>query len=257
MKKYIFFTMVELLTVITIISILISLLLPSLNKAKEKAQAIYCLNNLKNTGMGGFLMYAADYNNIVYVHNGNASWSGIMIGFDPLSLKPTKEILQSGNPARLGYLKNVRTTRCPSLENQANTPARHFYGGPNPHLLGYFHSSDALYKMPSPYDVPPWFFAIKKVAKPSYSFGLADSMYLNNGKPGQHSVIKLDTSTTTSTYGGIHLRHQNSANVWFWDGHASGSKRSDFTKMAQSIRSGNSFMYLFSQNFAPLITNTK
>jgi len=78
------FTLVELLVVIAIIALLLSILMPSLNKARESARKVKCLAGLRQIGLV-FPLYAMDNRNFIppYEISAASDFSGRNTGYSP------------------------------------------------------------------------------------------------------------------------------------------------------------------------------
>jgi len=67
------FTLIELLVVIAVIAILMAILMPALNRAREQGKRISCLSNVKQLTMG-WILYADDNDDrVVNAHPGHAT----------------------------------------------------------------------------------------------------------------------------------------------------------------------------------------
>ena len=103
------FTLIELLVVIAIIGILAAMLLPALNKAREKANAVNCLGNMHQWGLA-LGMYCDDWQDLMPYEG--SSLSAIDGGFN---LGAWFNVLSSyiGTPA----LKNLYPPTAPNTDH--------------------------------------------------------------------------------------------------------------------------------------------
>ncbi len=201
------FTLIELLVVVAIIAVLVSILLPALSTARQLAQGLNCLNQLRQVSLAT-QSYASDNNMIVFIGTAgtppNTDWRRWM---QPLF--PT-------------YLNDHNIIRCPYYPPYEKDLNFHpINGNWRWYAYGIIESENYVYYQDGacrheifPGDNHVWTLNMQKLTEPSMCIVHIDSVQILWQR--QRSLIQ--PYVWDNTY--AHLRHLRKANADFADGHA-------------------------------------
>ena len=275
-RRAVGFTLVELLVVIGIIALLISILLPVLNQAREASKSVKCLSNLRSLGQAINLYVTANALQMPYQGTGTPNFTFKSKTYAPMTLEQIIAVGLGTPPDATGYYKPSLVLQCPTAYPAGN---RHYMA--HPRIIPNFAQLEAGKSYTQMYNTvfnPPKISKIKnsseivlfyEATQQLYSGGAgsygdvddltynADSScmfwdpkafrvdggygaYLNSSMITGTDTNHDSTNVTSNYRGQFRFRHSNNKvmNVCYVDGHAE-PVRGRFNPQGQIIDGGD------------------
>jgi prepilin-type N-terminal cleavage/methylation domain-containing protein/prepilin-type processing-associated H-X9-DG protein len=231
------FSLIELLVVISVISLLMAILIPVSVSARRQGYCIACKSNLRqlilaNTGYAtendGFYVAAASdmWLPVGFMHGGLHRWHGVRkSGNEPFD--PLKGPLAA-------YLADGKVKECPERVGFIKDPAVSFEQGCGGYGYNMVYIGSRTWRGGSSFEEIYGLTArMSEISKPDSTLIFADTGFNQNGSLIEYSFaepyfwIRRGRLQKTHPSPSIHFRHAGYANIGWCDGHVDSRLKAD------------------------------